>query len=69
MRESSRGLQARQLRRTVPALDGDHLDRYSLRGLFRFAASRLSRGESRPDAAHQTNAGESGPYRDSAFET
>ena len=41
----------------------------TLRGLFRFAASRLKRGESQPQAAHQGEASEALPYRDSAFET
>ena len=41
----------------------------SLRGLFRFAASRLSRGESKQETALQADASESLPYRDSAFET
>ncbi len=40
----------------------------SLRGLFRFAASRLGRGGSEPEAA-QAKASESLPYRDGAFET
>jgi hypothetical protein len=40
----------------------------SLRGLFRFAASRISRGESEQDAAHEADASSSLPYGDSAFE-
>ncbi|WP_298255644.1 hypothetical protein [Bradyrhizobium sp.] len=41
----------------------------SLRGLFRFAASRLGRGERGQETAHQGDASEALPYRDGAFET
>ena len=41
----------------------------TLRGLFRFAASRLSRAQKPRETAHQADASEALPYRDSAFET
>ena len=41
----------------------------SVRGLFRFAASRLKSGKSELEPTQQSDSSEALPYRDGAFET